>query len=486
MATRKKVTLSLEERLQVLEDLKTFSVPLVAKKYKVNRTTIWRIKNNAPKIMEFLNKGKMQRKRRRIKPSLYDTLEQNLLAWFIERRTLGDFITNAVMMDKATELKCSMGLPLDFKVSRGWLDGFKKRHNIRLVKVYGESASADQDSAKQFCNDFTKLLEDDSINIDNIYNMDETGLLWKALPSKTLAGREEGVVKGYKSRKERITVALCANASGTHKLMPLVINKYENPRALKHCRSNLPVIFKSQKNAWITQPLFYEWFEHYFKPSVRAHQLRNGLTGKVILLLDNCGGHKVPEELLDKDNFKIMYLPPNTTSVIQPMDQGIIAKMKAVYRHKAIRKAITYQGGINEFQKQFTLKDCIQILDESWREVSANNIINSWKKIIPNQEDWYRRAMREDISTLTNESYVQEDIVQFMSNCDEQERRTFIDEEDREEQEEDEMQENADEQPNEQEGLQHLFERVDSHLSLQPPVIRDMFKVIKTHVLGNV
>ncbi|XP_029052591.1 jerky protein homolog-like [Osmia bicornis bicornis] len=266
MATRKKVTLSLEERL---------------KKYKVNRTTIWRIKNSAPKVMEFVDKGKIQRKRRRIRPSLYDTLEENLLAWFIERRTLGDFITNAVMMDKATELKNSMGLTLDFKVSTSWLDGFKKRHNIPLVKVYGESANAEEDSAKKFCDDFTKLLEEDgSINIDNIYNMDETVLLWKALPSKTLAEREERVVKGYKSRKERITVALCANASGTHKLMPLVINKYENLRALKNGRDNLPVIFKSQKNAWITQPLFCEWFEHYFKPSVRAHQLSNGLIGK--------------------------------------------------------------------------------------------------------------------------------------------------------------------------------------------------------------
>ncbi|XP_046142498.1 jerky protein homolog-like [Osmia bicornis bicornis] len=486
MAPRKKVTLSLEERLRVLEDLKTFSIPLVAKKYQVNRTTIWRIKNSAPKVMDFVDKGKIQRKRRRIRASLYDTLEQNLLAWFIERRTLGDFITNAVMIDKATELKNSMGLPFDFKVSRGWFDGFKKRHNIRLVKVYGESASADQDSAKQFCDDFTKLLEDESIHIDNVYNMDETGLFWKALPSKTLAGREEGVVKGYKSRKERITVALCANASGTHKLMPLVINKYQNPRALKNFRGNLPVIFKSQKNAWITQPLFYEWFEHHFKPAVRAHQLRTGLTGKVILLLDNCGGHKVPEELLDKDNFKIMYLPPNTTSVIQPMDQGIIAKMKTVYRHKAIRKATTYQGGINQFQKQFTLKDCIQVLDESWMEVSPNNIINSWKKIIPNQEDWYRRAMREDISTLTNDSYIEEDIVRFMSNYEEQERRGFIDEEDREEQEEEEMQENVGEQHNEQEELQHLFERMDLHLSVQAPLIRDMFKVIKNHVLGNV
>lgn len=340
MANVKKVTLSIANCAKVLEDLKTFSVPVVAKKYNVSRITIWRIKNNASKVTELVNKGKMQRKRQRIKPSMHDALEQKLLAWFIER-TLGDFISNAIMLEKATELKNTMGSSSNFKVSRGWLDGFKKRHNLRLMKVYGESGSADEDSALRFCADFVQLLqEDDALDVDHIYNMDETGLLWKALSPKTLI-ESNAKVKGYKSRKERITVALCANATGTHKLIPLVINKYENPRALKHCKNNLPVIFKSQKNAWITQTLFYDWFKNYFKSSVRAHQLNNGVTGKVILLLDNCAEHIVPSDMMDKDHFKIIYLPPNTTSLIQPIDQGIIVKLKAVYRHETIRNIIT-------------------------------------------------------------------------------------------------------------------------------------------------
>ena len=49
------------------------------------------------------------------------------------------------------------------------------------------------------------------------------------------------------------------------KLMPLVINKYENPRTLEHYKSNLPVTLKSQKNAWMTQTLFCDWFQNYFK-----------------------------------------------------------------------------------------------------------------------------------------------------------------------------------------------------------------------------
>lgn len=48
-------------------------------------------------------------------------------------------------------------------------------------------------------------------------------------------------VKEYKSRKDSFKFVLYANASGTHKLMPLVIN-----RALKDHKKKLPVTFKSQ------------------------------------------------------------------------------------------------------------------------------------------------------------------------------------------------------------------------------------------------
>ena len=109
----------------------------------------------------------------------------------------------------------------------------------------------------------------------------------------------------------------------------------------------------------------------------------------------------MPPELLDEEDFKIMYSPPNTTSLTQPMDKGIIAKLIALYRHKTIRKTATYQDEINEFQKQFTLKDCIQVLHDSWMEVSADNVINFWKKIIPKQTDTYRYAKRQNLSNLT-------------------------------------------------------------------------------------
>ena len=57
--------------------------------------------------------------------------------------------------------------------------------------------------------------------------MDETGLFWKLLLDRTLASEQ---LPGGKLHKERILVAFCYNASGTHKLNPWFIYKRRTPR----------------------------------------------------------------------------------------------------------------------------------------------------------------------------------------------------------------------------------------------------------------
>jgi hypothetical protein len=49
----------------------------------------------------------------------------------------------------------------------------------------------------------------------DIYNMDETGLFWKVMPSRGLSSQS---LPGIKKEKARITLVLCANASGSDRL----------------------------------------------------------------------------------------------------------------------------------------------------------------------------------------------------------------------------------------------------------------------------
>lgn len=70
---------------------------------------------------------------------------------------------------------------------------------------------------------------------EDVYNCDECGLFWKLLPDRTHTFKHKKCIRGKKS-KERITLCLGANMSGSDKLPPLIIGKFVNPRAFKNLK----------------------------------------------------------------------------------------------------------------------------------------------------------------------------------------------------------------------------------------------------------
>jgi hypothetical protein len=51
---------------------------------------------------------------------------------------------------------------------------------------------------------------------------------------------------------------------------------------------------------------------------------------KVLLIINNAPGH--PTSIaIENENVKVVFLSPNTTSILQPLDQGIIQCVKATH-----------------------------------------------------------------------------------------------------------------------------------------------------------
>ena len=111
--------------------------------------------------------------------------------------------------------------------------------------------------------------------------MDETGLFYCLLPNSTLA---TGPVSGKKKQKERITIALCANATGTDKLVPLVIGKSAHPRCSGKMLNPSIYVYTSNKKAWMTGVVFQDWLNE-FNPRMRVAGCN------VILLVDSATSH---------------------------------------------------------------------------------------------------------------------------------------------------------------------------------------------------
>ncbi|GFV82258.1 jerky protein homolog-like [Trichonephila clavipes] len=121
----------------------------------------------------------------------------------------------------------------DFKVSTGWFKSFKSRHGIYELQTEGESWSGDNNYVHNFKKTFLHHVEEEGFSRD-VYKVDETEINWKDLPRKSLASKRESTTPGFKVSKERATVMVCANASGTHTLPLLVIGKSKKPRCFKN------------------------------------------------------------------------------------------------------------------------------------------------------------------------------------------------------------------------------------------------------------
>lgn len=124
---------------------------------------------------------------------------------FAQKRSQGVPISGPILMAKALNEKVNPGDD-NFKASSGWQKNFQSRHGLRQLAIQGETMSANKESVGDFKRSVSQLIENEGLVLSQVYNCDETGLYWKALPSKTLASRKEEKAPGYKVSKERVTI----------------------------------------------------------------------------------------------------------------------------------------------------------------------------------------------------------------------------------------------------------------------------------------
>ena len=156
--------------------------------------------------------------------------------------------------------------PSNFSANPGWLDNFLERHSLRHLQVKGEKSSADSVAAIAFKESFAALLDENGYDLDKVYNADKTGVMYRALPNKSITLSTEQNVPGYKPIKDRITVMACA-ITGTQRMPLLAIGKYQRPRCFKGIK-NFPIKEVSQKEAWIDEIIFKGWYQRVFLPDV--------------------------------------------------------------------------------------------------------------------------------------------------------------------------------------------------------------------------
>ena len=267
-------------------------------------------------------KSKQTKKASYVRKSNFPNVEEALIIWMknIRSQNIKINLSSYEIRAKAKSLAQKMGYE-NFKASDGYISGLKKRHNISFITEHGESSSVNHEVIENW-----KLqLENELIGYKpkDVYNLDETALFYKLMPNKTFAfGNETNF--GGKQYKDRITLSLITNADGSDR-KAIMIGKYKNPRAFRNV-GTLPIDYYLQTNAWVNSEIFRQILNKFNRKMKSENR-------KILLFVDNCLIHN---QDFDFSNIKVKYFPPNATSVLQPLDQGIIHSFKANYRKELI------------------------------------------------------------------------------------------------------------------------------------------------------
>ena len=156
-------------------------------------------------------------------------------------------------------------------------------------------------------------------------------------------------------------------------------------------RDSLPVLYANQSNAWVNATLFTNWFHQNFVPTVQEKLREIGCEPKSVLLLDNCFAHPDEEELISADGKVIAkFLPPNVTSLIQPMDQGVLVAIKRRYRRKILEELVCQDNNgtsLVNFLRGIHLLKMSEMIAASWNEIQPKTLRLSWRKIFPLEDD---------------------------------------------------------------------------------------------------
>ncbi|XP_064081975.1 tigger transposable element-derived protein 1-like [Macrobrachium nipponense] len=125
---------------------------------------------------------------------------------------------------------------------------------------------------------------------------------------------------------------MCGNVAGFILKPGLIYRALKNKN-----RVLLPAFWMQNPKAWLTKVLTEYWFHQGFIPQVRQYLDDLDKEFKVLLIIDNGGGH--PLDLYYK-GVQLEFLPPNTTSLLWPMDQGVILAFEALYIGNSLQQLV--------------------------------------------------------------------------------------------------------------------------------------------------
>lgn len=254
-----------------------------------------------------------------------------------------------------------------------------------------------------------EVLRNPEITKENVYNMDETGVMLSKLGSvKVLvAANDSRDYRGARVNRKMVTAVECISADGRY-LKPMVIWPASTHRANWTTFPTPGWHYAFSDSGYTDTTLSLEWLKRVFDP--QTSELANGKPR--VLICDGFGTHEKLEilEHCFANRIILCRLPSHTSHKLQPCDIAVFAPLKTAYRDNAERLE---RGGVNTVGKQHFTS-----LYSPARETAftKRNILAGWSKgglfpfnpqrVLQDMEEPYARLMEAAGGSVTSQAQV--------------------------------------------------------------------------------
>ncbi|XP_068735256.1 tigger transposable element-derived protein 6-like [Montipora capricornis] len=372
---KKRKCLDISEKVKVLEFAKknpNLGSRKLADHFGIGKTQIQAILKNKEAIMDAYASNETPNHAKRKRSSKYSDVNQAVWDWYIMCRNSNIPVSGSMLQEEATLIAEKLQTP-DFVASNGWLEKFKQKYSICNKMVAGEAEAK---------------------------------------------GRR---CTGGKKAKQRLTWAFFVNAEG-EKEDPVVIGTSVSPRCFKNLQSpSRPYncSYFANSKAWMNTEIMTTILSKLNRQLKRNDR-------HILLFMDNAPCH--PQTLSGEfSNITVQFLPKNTTSKSQPLDAGIIANWKVLYRKRMLRYVCSQVDGeknASEIVKSINVLMAIEWGRQAWNDVRQSTITKCFQKTglyprdEPIEDDPFEGEELANLKTIMDRIHAECSVEEYVSYGD--------------------------------------------------------------------
>lgn len=210
---------------------------------------------------------------------------------------------------------------------RKWFKGFLERNHLKALfeQMYPQKRVGSL--SKERAEEYNRALNDakvGTIDRHHLWNMDETSIAQVRRRLKVVTDAGAPAPKARQITYSYLKLIVCVNAAGQFMPTTLLVQRHEvTPEVIETARFHGFYLLTTERGS-LTRHWFAEWIKNCFIPSLPR-------ASDHVLVMDNDSSHhsmECEQELKDASVIDI-FLPPNTTDVLQPLDVAYFAPFKS-------------------------------------------------------------------------------------------------------------------------------------------------------------